>query len=736
MRVLVTRPLEDVGPLVDALRARGHDTMVEPMLSIERRADVQLPLQLDGVQALLFTSANGVRAFADLTTVRDLPVFAVGDGSAQAAGDAGFTAFESAGGDVADLARLVRARLDPAKGALFHPAASQLAGDLQGALEDAGFTLRRVALYEAQPAVELSPTLRQALAKGDLDAAVFFSPRTARTFVGLIEQAGLAGTCARLHAICLSDAVAARLAPIAWAHTWVAARPEQAALLARLDEAAADSGKAREARPSSSDATGAAAHDIIAAFGGIRPMASKLGVAVSTVQGWRERGSIPAARHGQIQAAADSHHIRLDAKALSTSDQGGDMTTPADAKPADAKTAGEKSTEAKPAASLMTASAIPATSTAGTPSANKTSKPSPSSSPADESKARAPERVPVRASGGRLWGGFALGVVAVAVGAGLAILGRDLWLPPPAGGPAADVAGLEARLATVESDVAAVSEVEPQADGAAVAEVENALSALQARLDGLSQKLAAVAASGADTATGEQQAAALRETEQRLRGEIVTLGGRLDAADARITGLQSRLEDMTVATRGSQAETAGETALTLAVLQLRDAMRGAAPFAAELQAVLDVAKSPAITNGAELAAAVAPLATYANTGVPTLAKLKADFTDLARDIAAQGQGAGDEDWLAGIKRRVSGLISVRPVGPVAGDSPAAVAARAEAALANDDLTGAMGELATLQGPSAAAAQPWLAGAQARLAARTALNDLGRGLIARLGTGAD
>jgi hypothetical protein len=193
---------------------------------------------------------------------------------------------------------------------------------------------------------------------------------------------------------------------------------------------------------------------------------------------------------------------------------------------------------------------------------------------------------------------------------------------------------------------------------------------------------------------------------------------------------------MTVATRGSQAETAGETALTLAVLQLRDAMRGAAPFAAELQAVLDVAKSPAITNGAELAAAVAPLATYANTGVPTLAKLKADFTDLARDIAAQGQGAGDEDWLAGIKRRVSGLISVRPVGPVAGDSPAAVAARAEAALANDDLTGALRELATLQGPPAAAAQPWLAGAQARLAARTALNDLGRGLIARLGTGAD
>jgi hypothetical protein len=48
----------------------------------------------------------------------------------------------------------------------------------------------------------------------------------------------------------------------------------------------------------------------------------------------------------------------------------------------------------------------------------------------------------------------------------------------------------------------------------------------------------------------------------------------------------------------------------------------------------------------------------------------------------------------------------------------------------------MRELAALQGPPAAAAQPWLTGAKARLAARTALNDLSRGLIARLGTGAE
>ncbi len=61
-RALVTRPAEDSAALADALRARGIEPLVDPMLRIEPVEDAHLPL--DGVQAVLFTSANGVRAFA------------------------------------------------------------------------------------------------------------------------------------------------------------------------------------------------------------------------------------------------------------------------------------------------------------------------------------------------------------------------------------------------------------------------------------------------------------------------------------------------------------------------------------------------------------------------------------------------------------------------------------------------------------------------------------------------
>ncbi len=79
MRVLVTRPEEDASALAAALAARGFDALVEPMLSVAPAPGVTPPLDLDGVQALLFTSANGVRALARLTERRDLPAFTVGD---------------------------------------------------------------------------------------------------------------------------------------------------------------------------------------------------------------------------------------------------------------------------------------------------------------------------------------------------------------------------------------------------------------------------------------------------------------------------------------------------------------------------------------------------------------------------------------------------------------------------------------------------------------------------------
>ncbi len=120
--ILITRPVEDATGLVDALRAEGFDALVEPMLRIEPVSDVVV--DLTDCRAILFTSANGVRAFARISSVRNLPVVTVGASSAQAATEAGFEDIEASGGDVEALIATVRARSPVQGGALFHAALS------------------------------------------------------------------------------------------------------------------------------------------------------------------------------------------------------------------------------------------------------------------------------------------------------------------------------------------------------------------------------------------------------------------------------------------------------------------------------------------------------------------------------------------------------------------------------------------------------------------------------------
>ena len=230
MRVMITRPREDAEALAARLVERGIESLIEPLLEISPLA--AQPLDLDSVQALLLTSANGARALAGATDKRGLAVFAVGPATAAAARHAGFTSVVTADGDVAALSRLVAARLDAASGALLHVSGSAGAGNLAVRLEAAGFEARHTVLYEARPAGALSEAAIAALAGGRINAVLLFSPRTAESFVRLCRQASLA--LERVRALCLSRAVARRAEAVPWGEVAVAARPDQDALLALI----------------------------------------------------------------------------------------------------------------------------------------------------------------------------------------------------------------------------------------------------------------------------------------------------------------------------------------------------------------------------------------------------------------------------------------------------------------------------------------------------------------------
>jgi uroporphyrinogen-III synthase len=192
LRALVTRPREDAESLVAALATRGVEALVEPLMEIHYRAPEAL--DVGGVQAILCTSANGVRALARASGERGVPLLAVGDATAARARAEGFGSVESAGGDVGDLARLAGAILRPENGPLLHVAGNVVAGDLVGLLSAQGFTVERRVLYEARAAAALSPAAVDSLRASAIAFALFFSPRLAgRPMLPLPDWRGVTG---------------------------------------------------------------------------------------------------------------------------------------------------------------------------------------------------------------------------------------------------------------------------------------------------------------------------------------------------------------------------------------------------------------------------------------------------------------------------------------------------------------------------------------------------------------
>jgi uroporphyrinogen-III synthase/predicted nucleic acid-binding Zn-ribbon protein len=230
LRALITRPEEDAAPLAAALNQRGIETTIESLLSIRTLTDAEL--DLSGVQAILFTSANGVRAFTELAAAkgaagwREIPALAVGDATARTARAAGFAQVGSAGGNVESLAELVSAKLDPQKGPLFHAAGSAVAGDLAGLLGGRGFELRRAMIYEARPAESLS--------SGTLDAL------RAGAFAALTQAAGdkAVDGCRRAAALCLSPAVASAISALPFRTLETADHPDLPSMLQLVEKVA------------------------------------------------------------------------------------------------------------------------------------------------------------------------------------------------------------------------------------------------------------------------------------------------------------------------------------------------------------------------------------------------------------------------------------------------------------------------------------------------------------------
>jgi uroporphyrinogen-III synthase len=232
MRVAVTRPQVDGERTAKALRARGHDVLLAPLMRV-----APIAADLGGMWGgIVITSANAPGALADNPAragLLHLKVFAVGDRSADAARVAGFTQVESAGGDVHELVQRIAAQ-NRADAPLLYVAGEDRAADLVGALAGHGIAAEMRVVYRAVTA-PFPPALIAALRGNALDAVLHYSKRSAENYVAGARAAGVETEALDLPHICLSAQVAAPLRTAGAARIAVATHPDEASLIELLD---------------------------------------------------------------------------------------------------------------------------------------------------------------------------------------------------------------------------------------------------------------------------------------------------------------------------------------------------------------------------------------------------------------------------------------------------------------------------------------------------------------------
>jgi uroporphyrinogen-III synthase len=242
MAVLVTRPQPDDETTAAALRARGFEVLLAPMLRFEPVAFHDDEAARYG--AVIVTSANALRGVAphlEASRLLGLPLFTVGEHTAAAARRAGFGKVISADGDAASLHDSVLAGVKAKElkkaGTLLYLAGADLARDLAGELGERGFTVVTQTTYRMVPVPSLPRDACDAFAANRIEAVLHYSRRSARAFLEAARAGGVEISALAIPQCCISAAVASVVRDAGATQVMAAASPDENALFETLDRA-------------------------------------------------------------------------------------------------------------------------------------------------------------------------------------------------------------------------------------------------------------------------------------------------------------------------------------------------------------------------------------------------------------------------------------------------------------------------------------------------------------------
>lgn len=517
------------------------------------------------------------------------------------------------------------------------------------------------------------------------------------------------------------------------------------------------------------------AGEIIERFGGIRPMATKINAAVTTVQGWKKRDVIPAGRREQVMSAAVAHDIDvsdlMESVDVVNVNAGVQQDTPAKREKKLPRPA-VKQTDTKFSAvesETEEATAIPVTpqSWDDVPS---TDPKRPATNQDEIFKA-------IESSNRKTLARSAWIAVALILLAGLLVY--ILLTPTVEERTTQQISMIEQQSQEIENLKAEVEEVNSRTSFVGNLVPDNIQSELQDRMDGLQtqarniqntvnqlsekasslssgfigpdagpiserlalleKNMAAFSASGdfggvvdrikalEDSFSGQEQ---LRNSVEELRNMVV-LGSandqslNEDLAEVRNTNGGSALSETLQGVSGNDLKAA---AMLITFSQLRNSLNRQVPFEQDLVLMERLVSE----DNVELQAAIDRLAPHADGGVLSASGLSNEFKGLTGEIVESSLKGEDLSIAERAKARLSNLVEVKKEGELLGatDTQKTVN-KAQELLEEGNIQAAIAELQTLDGNAAQTVHPFIERAEISLLAEKVQQMLGEDILSRL-----
>jgi uroporphyrinogen-III synthase/uncharacterized protein YoxC len=819
-KLIIVRPVDRVEQTRIALAELSYEPVFVESLTYHTVAYDNF--DLIGVQAVVATSVRALQMLVERSDeLLELPLYIVGQAGADAARDLGFLKIPGIARDADDLISMLRTWVESSDGKLLYVRGDDVAVDLAAELRPGGYDVRELVTYRSGPVVGLPENIKEIITSQQVAGVLLFSRASTQQFTKLLEIAGLTDAVRSIPVLCLSPAVLDFARNLPWVQTYTATTPDLAAMIDLVRQLPKEKGISApdpiiaapevivesaegiaeiipepvtpeqiinvepkvEIKPAAEIRKEPAkimtsvidpnahipnADLIIERFGGIRPMATKVKVPVTTVQGWKKRNVIPANRADQIKDAAQELSLELGNLIQVVSGSAPVAPPRAAVVPAPAN---ESRVELSP---HVDDSGDKWVEGDGQPLAADESVSTPQKSasavaPAVKYNRRKSDRTGKVVNS--VW--IAVMILAIAVIVGLMAMGPGVnrivtqdkrlnaletelqqidsqmksvqsqnsllaGLVPE--DLRAQIDAMRTRAAAIES---AVTEVGTQAKNLADGVLGSHAGTLQDRLNVVEGKVKAFAdLSGSAPLSAfvmrMQQLQASSDGQKLLRGITDTLNQTLAAVPS-LENDAAIQKQLATATKSDPATAEALKGLTgndlkaatslLALTQMRSALlRDHASFDKDLKTMRDLVAR----DNPQLQASIDRLAPKAKEGVLTPMGLTREFRAMTGDVVAASLAGDDVSITEKAQARLHDIMKIERAGePLTGTDTQKAIDMAQKKLDQHDVPGAIAVLQSLDGPAAEKAAPWVEKAETTLLAQQVQDSLTKTVSAQI-----